>query len=184
MSSDAGVASRSARSSSASSAAAMPSKHRRASSVCNLSRIVVFLALEIEEVAGHLLQDQCLQTLKVEQAEAQGLLDGGKEGARGIRALQLEQTAQRAHTPSVGTLLEGSGIALEARMIAAQELRLERGTAACPGWRGMMSRDRVAAIALANEPGMVGDLGAAMIDDDLGGMLVHAQRLPDQPLGH
>src|SRR6516165_5277775 len=90
MSSGAGVPSRSARSSSASSAAAMPSKRRRASSVCNSSRIFVSFATQIEEVAGHLLQDQRLQTLKVEEAEAQGLLDGGKEGAGGIGPLQLD----------------------------------------------------------------------------------------------
>src|SRR6516164_8756469 len=118
MTSQAGVASRSARSSSPSSAAAMPSKWRRVSSACNLSRIFVALALEIEEVASHVLQDQRLQTLKIEQTEAQCLVDGGKEGAGRIRPLQFEQTTKRAHTPSMSTLLEGRGIALEARMIA------------------------------------------------------------------
>src|SRR6516225_4371851 len=139
MSSGAGVASRSARSSSLSSAAAMPSKRRRASSVCSLSRIVVFIA-EIEEVAGHVLQDQRLQALKVEQAEAQGLLDAGKEGTGWIRPLELNQPAQGARTPPVGALFERRGIALEARMIAAQELLLERRAAVYPRGRRMMPR--------------------------------------------
>src|SRR5262252_5958303 len=119
MSSGPDVASRSARSSSPSSAAAIPSKRRRASSVCNASRIFVSFATEIEEVAGHLLQDQRFQALKIEQAKAQGLFDGGEKRARGVRPLELEQTAQGAHTPSIGALLEGSGIALEARMATA-----------------------------------------------------------------
>jgi hypothetical protein len=35
-----------------------------------LSRILVPFAAEIEEVAGHLLYDQPLQALKIEQAKA------------------------------------------------------------------------------------------------------------------
>src|SRR5215467_787229 len=171
MSSGAGVASRSARSSSASSAAAMPSKRKRASSVCNSSRIPV--SLEIEEVAGHLLQDQGLQALQIKEAEAQSFLDGGKEWPRRVGALQLEQPAQRPHTAPVCTALEGSRIALKARMLPTQQLLLERGAAVGPRWRGMMTRQRGARIALANEPPMAGNLTAATIDDDLGGMLVH-----------
>src|SRR6516165_4432711 len=148
MSSGAGVASRSARSSSASSAAAMPSKRRRASRVLSLSRIGVFI-VEIEEVAGHMLQDQPLQTLQIEQAEAQRLFDGGEEGNGGIGALQFEQAAQATHTPPVGTLLQGRSIALEARMIAAQELLLERRAPVCPHRRGMMPGHGVARVALA-----------------------------------
>jgi hypothetical protein len=41
----------------------------------------VSIAVEIEEVAGHMLQDQRLQTPKIEQAEPQGLIDGGREWA-------------------------------------------------------------------------------------------------------
>src|SRR5262249_21852046 len=156
MSSGAGVASRSARSSSASSAAAMPSKCRRASSVCNLSRILV--SLEVEEVAGHLLQDQGLQALQIEEAEAQGLLDGGKEWSRRVGPLQLEQPAQRPHAPSVGTALEGGRIALKARMFPTQQLLLECRTAVGPRRRGMMTWQRGARIALADEPPMAGDL--------------------------
>src|SRR5690242_5749745 len=174
MSSGPGVASRSARSSSASSAAAIPSKRRRASNVCNLSRILA--SLEIEEVAGHLLQNQRLQTLKIEQAKAQGLFDGGEEWPRGIGPFQLEQPAQRPHAAPVGALLEGRGVALEARMIPAQQLLLKRGAAVCSRWRGMMTRQRGARIALADEPPMAADLAASMIDDDLAGMLVDAHR--------
>src|SRR5262249_53447157 len=180
MSSGPAAAPRSARSSSLSNPAAMPSKRRRASSGCNLSRILV--SLEIEEVTGRPLQDQRLQALKIEEAEAQGLLDGGKEGARGIGPLQLEQTAQRPHAPTVGALLEGRGVALEARMVPAPQLLLERGPAGCSRWRGMMTRQRGACIALADEPPMAADLATSMIDDDLGGVLVHTHRLPDQPL--
>src|SRR5262245_56123450 len=182
MSSEAGVPSCSARSSSLSSAAAMPSKRNRTSSVCNLSRILV--SLEIEEVPGHLFQDQGLQALKIKEAEAQGLLDGGKEWSRRIGPLQLEQTAQRPHTASIGALLEISRIALKTRMIPAQQLLLERRAAVCPRWRGMMTRERGARIALTDEPPMAGDLAAATVDDDLGGMLVHTHRLSDQSLWH
>ena len=69
-------------------------------------------------------------------------------------------------------------------MIAAQELLLQCRATVCPRGRRMMSRRGVPGIALADQPGMAGDLGAATIDDDLGGMLVGADRLPDQALGH
>src|SRR5262245_43669158 len=82
------VPSRSRASRAASTAAAMPSKRRRASSVCNSSRIPVPLTTEIKEVAGHLLQDQRRQTLQIEQAKAQGLVNGGEEWPRGIGPLQ------------------------------------------------------------------------------------------------
>src|SRR5262245_44726670 len=118
----------------------MPSKRRRASSVCNLSRILD--SLEIEEVAGRLLQDQRLQALKIEEAEAQGLLDGGKEGARGMGPLQLEQTAQRPHTSPVGALLEGRGVALEARMVPAQQLFPERGPSVCSRWYPSLNKPK------------------------------------------
>ena len=126
-----------------------------------MSRILVPFAAEIEEVAGHLLQDQRLQALKIKQAKAQGLLDGGEERTRRIRPLQLEKTTQRAHTPSIGTLLEGGGIARKARMIAAQQLLLECRATVCPRRRRMMPRQGVPGIALAEQPGMAGDLGAA-----------------------
>src|SRR5262249_46031720 len=184
MSSGAGVPSRSARSSSPSSAAAMPSKRRRASSVCSLSRILVPLVVEIEEVTGHMLEDQRLQALQIEQAEAQGLLDGGKERARGIRALQLEQTPQGAHTLPVGALFEGASITFETRMAAGQKLLLERRTAVCPRRRGMMSRECRASVTLADQPRMAADLAATMIDDDLGGVVVDTQRPADEALRH
>src|SRR5215831_16096834 len=184
MSSGAGVPSRSARSSSASSAAAMPSKRRRARSVCNLSRIFVALALEIEEVAGNVLQDQRLQALQIEQAEAQGLLDGREERARRIRPLELEKTAQGAHTPPIGALPEGGGIALKARMAAAQELLLERRAALCPRGRWMMPRECGAPVTLADDPRMTADLATALIDDDLGRMLVDTYRPPDEAIRH
>src|SRR5262249_59204016 len=116
------------------------------------------------------LQDQRLQALKIEEAEAQGLLDGGKEGARRIGPLQLEQTAQRPHAPPVGALLEGRGVALEARMGPAQQLLPERGPAVYSRLRGVMTRQRGACIALADEPPMAADLATSMIDDGLGGV--------------
>jgi hypothetical protein len=48
--------------------------------------------------------------------------------------------------------------------------------------RRVMPRGCVARIALADDPGMAADLAAAMIDDDLAGMLVHADRVTDQAL--
>src|SRR5262245_16851227 len=162
----------------------MPSKRRRASSVCNLSRILIPVAAEIEEVAGHLLQDQRLQTLQIEQAKAQGLVDGGEEWPQGIGPLQLEQTTQRAYTPSIRTLLEGSRIALEVWMIAAQQLLLKCRAAVCSRWCGMMPRKCGARVTLADEPRMAADLAAAVIDDDLGGMLVDTHRPSDQALRH
>src|SRR5262249_62337664 len=52
----------------------------------------------------------------------------------------------------------------------------------CPGGRGMMPGQRGAGIRLPDEPPMAADLATSMIDDDLGGVLVHTHRLPDQPL--
>src|SRR5215470_14063381 len=184
MSSGPDVASRSARSSSPSSAAAMPSKRRRASSVCNSSRIFVSFATEIEEVAGHLLQDQRLQALKIEQAEAQGLFYGGEKRARGIRPLELEQTAQGAHTPPVGAFFEGRSIALEARMTSAQELVLECRATLCPRRRRMMSSECGTRVTLAHDPRMAADLAAAKIDNNLGGILVDTHRPSNEALRH
>src|SRR5262249_45674445 len=84
---------------------------------------------------------------------------------------------------SIRTLLESRGVARKARMIAAQELLLQCRATVCPRRRRMMSRQGVASIALADQPRMPGDLGATTIDDDLGGMLVDAGRLPDYALG-
>src|SRR5262249_18327297 len=91
----------------------MPRKRSCASKACSLSRIVVICLTESEEVTNHLLENQFLETPEIEQAELQGLFDGGKERTGRVGAFQLEQTTQSAHTATVGTLLECGGIAFE-----------------------------------------------------------------------
>ena len=84
----------------------------------------------------------------------------------------------------MSALLEGSRIALEAWVMATQQLLLEGGRAARPCGSGMVLRQGVAGIALADEPGMRGDLAAAPTDHDVGRILVDGDRLPDEALGH
>ena len=60
----------------------------------------------------------------------------------------------------------------------------ERRAAICPRWRRMMPRECRARVTLADEPRMAADLAAAMIDHHLGGILVRAHRLSNQPLRH
>ena len=49
---------------------------------------------------------------------------------------------------------------------------------------GMVLRQGVAGIALADQPRMDGDLAAAPADADVSRMLVDGDRLPDEALGH
>src|SRR5438105_945469 len=135
----------------------MPWKRSCASRVCSLSRIII-CRIEGKEVAGHLLENKRLQAPKIEHPELQGLFDGHEEGTSGVGAFHLEQTTQLAHAVPVGALLECSSIALEVRMMAAQELLFKGRAAAHPCWGGMMPGQSLARITLPDQPRVPGNL--------------------------
>src|SRR5579862_2074219 len=176
--------SRSARSSSTSSTRAIPRSRSSSINARKRSRIGVFGQIECEEVAGDILQDQCLQPTEVEQAVLQSLFEGGEERRLRIRTFELEQTAQGADTAPVGALLEGGGITIEQRGLAGQQLLFEHRRAWCPGWNPMMVGQDTATIAHTDESGVNGDLGSAVNDADLSGVLVDSHRLGDQSFRH
>ncbi|BCU06397.1 hypothetical protein [Allochromatium tepidum] len=49
---------------------------------------------EVEEVAGHALEDEALQAGQIEQAVVQGLLDGGQERLGGM--VRLSSRSRRS----------------------------------------------------------------------------------------
>src|SRR5271165_7385435 len=123
------MASRSARASSASSASATPCRRNWAISARSLSCIIVLPDAEREEVAGDLFEDKVFQAAEVEQAVPQGLFDGGDERTGWVGALHLDQPAQGPPVAAVATLLEGSGVTIEARVMAGQQRFLGRRAA-------------------------------------------------------
>src|SRR5258707_4379223 len=120
--------------------------------------MVVSRAIEIEEVAGDLSEDERLQAGEIEHAEVQRLLDGSQEGTGRISAFHLEQATQGTQAAAMGALLEGGGIACEAFMIATQQLLLECGRAARPCRSGMVLRQGVAGGSPAGSTGGGGGL--------------------------
>src|SRR5215472_19226252 len=129
----------------------MPWKCNCVSRVCSFSRIVVSRGVEGEEVADHLLENEPLKPPEIEQAELQGLFDGGKERGGRIGAFQLEQATQGADAAAMGSLLEGGGIAFETGMMASQELFFQHRTAALAHRGGMMLGHGVTCIALVDQ---------------------------------
>src|SRR3954468_20559224 len=99
------MASRSARASSASSASAMPCRRSWSISARSLSRIIVLLEAQCEEVAGDVFEDEVFQPAEVEQAVLQSLFDGGGERSVGVGAFHLDQPAQRPPSGAVATRL-------------------------------------------------------------------------------
>src|SRR5215469_5642635 len=157
----------------------MPWKRNWASKSRNLSRIVVSLGINREEVADHSLENELLEAAKIEQAELQGLFDGGEERTGGIGAFQLEQATQSADTAAA--LLESGGVAFEAGMIAGQELLFQHGAAAAhPDRGGMMPGQDLARIALLQQPRMARDLRATSADPDVSRILVDGDRSADE----
>src|SRR5215831_15312464 len=138
----------------------MPWKRSLASNDCSWSRIFVSGSVEIEEVARDPPQDECLQAGEVEQAELQRLLDGSQEGLRGICALHLDQTAERAQAAATGVLLKRRGIACEDGMITAEQLLLECDGAVCPHRGGMVLRQGASkSMHLRGDDGVVAGTG-------------------------
>src|ERR1700712_3108013 len=119
--SGAAIASCSARSISASSAAAVPCRRNFAIRARSLSRITVLPGIQCEEVAGHLFEDQRLEAAEIEQAVLQRLFDGGEERTAGVVPFQPDQTAQPPPAPPVAVLLKSGNVSVETGVMAAQQ---------------------------------------------------------------
>src|SRR5271156_1404127 len=151
------MASCSARSISASSAAAMPCRRNCAISARILSRIVILPGVQREEVAGHLFEDQRLQAAEIEHAVPQRLFDGGEERTAWVGPFHADQTAQCPPAPSVASLLESGNVTVETGVMPAQQGLFGCRATVLPNRDGMVTGQRVPGVTLADQPPVHGD---------------------------
>jgi hypothetical protein len=130
--------------------------------------------VQIEELAGHVLEDEPFQAPQIEQRVAKRLLDGGQKRRFGIGAFEIEQPAQLRHAAPGCAVLERGHVRIEHAMAPEQCLLLGRGTCAmAPARRGMVRAHETHGILLADAPAVLGHGPVLEEYQDLLEVLVH-----------